>query len=93
MKKKWIAVILILALLITAVVIAVVLRSNDSEKVLEFAEFLAMSPAEQQEYMESYEDIMDFLEWYRTAEEKYKSEQSGTEIEGDGNIDIGDYID
>lgn len=61
------------------------------EKVLTFDAFLKMKPAEQQEYMNSYDDIMDFLEWYRVAEEKYKSEIQSTEIIG-GNINIGDYI-
>ena len=94
MNKKWIAVIVILVLLITAaVVIAAVLQPDDSETELTFAEFLEMSPAEQQAYMETYEDIADFLEWYRTAEAKYKAGQTNIEINGSGDIDIGDYID
>lgn len=93
MNKKWIAVIVILVLLITAtVVIAAVLQPEDSETELTFAEFLEMSPAEQQAYMESYENITDFLEWYRKAEEKYNSKKTDIEIGGDGEIDIGDYI-
>lgn len=98
MKKKWIAVIVIAVLLIVATVVAAVLLSGegeapgDSEKVLTFAEFLAMSPADQQAYMESYENITDFLEWYRMAEEQYKAEQPNIEIGGNGDINIGDYI-
>jgi DNA processing protein len=60
--------------------------------LVSFSEFLEMSPAEQQAYMESYEDITDFLEWYRAAEEKYKSENTYTEISG-GDINIGEYVD
>lgn len=93
MNKKWIAVIVILILLITsAVVIAAVLQPEDTEKELTFAEFLEMTPAEQQAYMESYEDITDFLEWYRRAEETYKAEQTSVEVGGNGDIDIGDFI-
>ena len=92
MNKKWIAAIVIFLLLITAVVIAAVIQDN-SKEALTFAEFLEMTPAEQQAYMESYDDIMDFLEWYRKAEEKYKAEQPNVEIGGNGDIDIGDYID
>lgn len=62
------------------------------EKVLTFAEFLVMTPAEQQAYMDSYADIMDFLEWYRVAEEQYKEDQEDVEIGGSGDINIGDYI-
>ena len=62
------------------------------EKALTFAEFLLMTPAEQQAYMDSYADIMDFLEWYRVAEEQYKEEQEDIEIGGSGDINIGDYI-
>ena len=58
---------------------------------LTFAEFLAMSPADQQAYMESYSDMSAFLAWYAQAEAKYKAEQ-GTPVTGDGNINIGDYI-
>ena len=65
---------------------------NQPEKALTFAEFLLMTPAEQQAYMDSYADIMDFLEWYRVAEEQYKEEQEDIEIGGSGDINIGDYI-
>ena len=59
---------------------------------LTFEEFLKLTPAEQEAYMNSYEDIMDFLEWYRTAEEQYKEERPGVDIGGGGDIDIGDFI-
>jgi hypothetical protein len=91
MNKKWIATILIFALIIIAVVAILNLQSGGFEKELMFAEFLEMSPSEQQAYMESYEDVMDFLEWYRNAEEEYKAEQPNYEI-GDGDINIEDYI-
>ena len=67
-------------------------EGNDQPQVLTFAEFLLMTPAEQQAYMDSYADIMDFLEWYRVAEEQYKEEQEDIEIGGSGDINIGDFI-
>lgn len=102
MKKTWIAVTLVLVLLVAAGTGWLVFRPADAADtadtagavdVLTFAEFLNMTPAEQQAYMDSYEDITDFLEWYRTAEEQYQAEQSDEVIEGDGTIDIGEYID
>ena len=90
MKKKWIAITVILVLLAMAVSIILAIQQNDVEKSLTFEEFLEMTPAEQQEYMESYEDINDFLAWYNKAKEEYEKNQDYTEIGGDGSIDLGE---
>ena len=62
------------------------------EEELTFEQFLLLSPEKQQEYMNSYDDIMDFLEWYSVAEEAYKKEHEDDDVIGDGDINIGDFI-
>lgn len=48
-------------------------------------------PAEiQEEYFETYDDPMDFINWYNTTKEEY--EKNNPVVEGDGVIDLGDYI-
>ena len=95
MNKKIIAIIALTVVIALVAALIIIFATDGKPRNIKFSEFLAMSPAEQQAYMESYDDIMDFLEWYRVAEEKYKSEQaaSGTENNGDIDIDIGDYVD
>lgn len=88
MLKRWIAIIVIFVLLITAALIALFIQQNASGTALTYAEFLEMTPEEQQTYMESYDNIEDFLEWYRLAEEKYKNEQKENDVGGDGDIVI-----
>ena len=62
------------------------------EETLTFEQFLLLTPEQQQEYMNSYDDIMDFLEWYSVAEEAYKKEHENDDIIADGDINIGDFI-
>ena len=89
MKKTWIAIITVFVILIVAVLVVLALQRNAFGKYITFAEFLEMSPTEQQAYMESYDNIEDFLNWYRLAEEEYKAEQKYTEVGDGGNINIG----
>ena len=63
---------------------------------LSYVEFMSLSPVDQQEYMYSFgndaEGMEKFLAWYAEARAKFEAEQP--EIgPGDGNIDIGDFID
>ncbi len=60
-------------------------------KELTYAEYLKMTPAEQQAYYESYEDVMDFIAWYNAAKAKYDADKDTIQIEG-GKIDIGEIM-
>ncbi len=58
---------------------------------LTYAEYMAMTPAEQEAYYESYENVMDFIAWHNAAKAKYDAEKDSIQIEG-GNIDIGEIM-
>jgi len=59
-----------------------------------YEEYIALSPAEQQVYFESFEGIDDYFEWYNKAKEEYEDKHPPIEIGGDDNgIDIGEIID
>lgn len=57
----------------------------------DYEKFQDMSPAEQQEYMESFEDIDAFFEWYNKAKEEHEAANPPIDA-GDGNVDMGDII-
>lgn len=59
--------------------------------VTDYESFLAMSPEEQQKYVESFESIDQFFAWYNAAKEEYEAANPPIDV-GDGNIDIGDII-
>jgi len=55
-----------------------------------YAEFIAMSPYDQQAYFESFENMQDYFDWYNNALAEYEKEQN--KQEADGPIDIGEII-
>jgi len=66
--------------------------SGDAPSVKEdgkmtYEQFHAMDPANQQAYMESFDDIEEFFEWYNKAKEKYEKDHPSIEIDG-GSIDL-----
>ncbi len=61
-------------------------------KEITYEEYMAMSGAEQQEYMMSFSSIEAFFEWFNAAKAKYDAEHPSIEIGGDGSIDLGDII-
>ena len=52
-----------------------------------YAAFIALTPAEQRLYQESFKDLDAFFEWYTAAKEKYEKENPPIDI--DGPIDLG----
>ena len=62
------------------------------EVLLSFEEYLALTPAEQQAYFESFSNPADYITWYMEAEAAYNESKGDVEIEGGGSIDIGDII-
>ena len=57
----------------------------------EYEKFHAMSPAEQQAYMESFDSIEAFFEWYEQAAAEYEAAKPPIDV-GDGNINLDDII-
>lgn len=58
----------------------------------EYARYLAMSPADQEAYMNTFKSPLDFIEWCKTADAEHKEHDDSTNVEG-GDVDIGDYMD
>lgn len=56
-----------------------------------YAEYLAKSPAEQQDYMNTFASPMDFIAWCKTAEVEHSSHTTVIEASG-GDLDLSDYI-
>lgn len=54
---------------------------------MKYEEFHAMAPSKQQAYMESFDDIDEFFEWYNAAKAKYEKENPSIEVDG-GAIDL-----
>lgn len=58
----------------------------DPEDV-DYRMFMDMTPAEQQAFMESFESIEAFFEWFEEAKAKYEAENPPIDV-GDGNVTI-----
>lgn len=66
--------------------------NNDTVEVpdpedVDYREFMDMTPAEQQAFMESFESIEAFFEWYEAAKAKYEEENPPIDV-GDGNVTL-----
>lgn len=57
----------------------------------DYEEYLALSPAEQEAYMRTFSNPMDFIEWSKKAEAEHNAHDDTIIVEG-GNLDIGDYM-
>jgi len=53
----------------------------------------SLHPSVQQQYFDTYENPMDFIEWYKKGKEEYDKLHPSIEIGEDGEINLGDYID
>ena len=56
---------------------------------LSYEEYMALSPAEQQAYYESFPTLEEFIAWHNTALAEYEAGQEVPVVTGP--IDIGDY--
>lgn len=50
---------------------------------MDYETFIAMSPSQQQKYMESFKSIDKFFKWYNKAKKKYEKEHPDIEIDDD----------
>lgn len=57
----------------------------------EYEKYNAMSGEEQEAFIDSFESIQAFMDWYNAAKAEYDALHPGIDI-GDGNIDAGDLI-
>lgn len=56
-----------------------------------YAEYLAKSPAEQEDYMHTFASPVEFIAWCKTAEAEHSSHVTVIEASG-SELNIGDYI-
>ena len=61
------------------------------EGEIDYETFVAMDPALQRAYMESFESMEAFFEWYNAAKEAYEQAHPSIDV-GDGVIDLEDLI-
>ena len=61
------------------------------EGELDYETFVALDPAVQRAYMESFESMDAFFEWYNAAKETYEQEHPALDV-GDGVIDVEDLL-
>lgn len=62
------------------------------EGQMEYEKFRDMKAAEQQAFLESFESLDAFFEWYNRVKEEYAAAHPAIEI-GDGVVDMGDLMD
>ena len=55
---------------------------------LDYESFQKLSPADQQAYMEKFDNVEAFFVWYNEAKEAYEKEHPSIEIGGDGKVDL-----
>ena len=55
---------------------------------MDYETFQNLKPADQQAYMESFNDIEAFFDWYNAAKEAYDKAHPSIEVGGNGTIDM-----
>ena len=60
---------------------------NVKPEEMTYEAFVALSPAEQRLYQESFTDLEAFFEWYNAAKEKYEKENPPIDIDGPIDLD------
>ena len=61
------------------------------EGEIDYETFVALDPAVQREYMQSFESMDAFFEWYNAAKEAYEQAHPSIDV-GDGVIDLEDLF-
>lgn len=57
----------------------------------EYDKYLSMSPAEQEAYMSTFSNPLEFIQWSQDAEAEHKAHDDTINIEG-GDLNIGDFM-
>ena len=63
--------------------------TDPPEVSLGFAEYLEMSPEEQEDFFTSFEDPQDFFNWLNAAQKQYEETKDQIEVGGDETFDLG----
>lgn len=71
---------------------AAVEEENYTVWLLSYEEYLALTPAEQQAYYETFADYEAYFAWLNKAKEDYENNKDQIEIGGNGSLDLGDII-
>lgn len=70
------------------------LNEGSTEKTtLTYEEYLNLTPAKQQEYFKTFNSLNSFKEWLNTAKAEYDAKDDSIEVEGNGSLDLKDYLD
>ena len=62
------------------------------EGQMEYEKFRDMKAAEQQAFLESFESLDAFFEWYNRVKEEYAAAHPSIEIGEDGVVDMGELM-
>ena len=92
-KKKILISVAVLVFIIAIIVAVVMIRQDNGWRNLTYEQYNELSAAEQEEYFYSFNTVEDFFAWYNKVKEEYEKNQEYTEIDGDGNISIGEEED
>jgi hypothetical protein len=76
----------------TCKVCGTVEEENYTVWMLTYEEYLALTPAQQQAYYETFEDYEAYFAWLNQAKEDYENSKDQIEIDGSGSLDLGDII-
>lgn len=63
--------------------------TDPPEVSLGFAEYLEMSPEEQEDFFTSFENPQDFFNWLNAAQKQYEETKDQIEVGGDETFDLG----
>ena len=66
-------------------------KENSDKAEVSYEEFLELSAAEQQKYMETFADIESFFVWYNQAKSEYEKEHPPIILDGDKN-NVEDFL-
>jgi hypothetical protein len=60
--------------------------------LMSYEEYLALTPAQQQAFYESFESAEAYFAWLHKEKEDYENNKDQIEIDGGGSLDLGDII-
>ena len=67
-------------------------NTDSGSQSMNYESFQDMAPAQQQAYMESFDSIDAFFEWYNAAKEQYEKDHPSIEVGGNGSVDLDEVI-
>lgn len=59
---------------------------------LTYAEYIALSPADQEAYYDSFPSYVEFFAWLNAAKEEYEQANKNPTLGEDGSLDVGDIF-